>query len=188
MSFSSTLHANAGQETMHDMSMNLSIYLQGGDEIHARKLDRKAQLSTRTSLHHNHSPAGLPPFLGSLTAVSLPRKTPCPGAAGGSASSCTMNWHTAPESVLRSRWPLSSRNALAAPPSAITSPSPTVWFSYVTTFGISCRIYRNSTLLSQPLVRPTYEAGFAMARVLVVSVPCGTPWDAGRPPEGPCRR
>lgn len=35
------------------MSMNLSIYLQGGDEIHARKLDRKAQLSTRTSLHHN---------------------------------------------------------------------------------------------------------------------------------------
>lgn len=115
------------------------------------------------SLHHN--PAGLPPFLGSLTAVSLPRKTPPPpGAAGGSASLCTMNWHTAPELVLLSRWPLSSRNALAAPLSAITSPSPTVWFSYVTTFGISCRIDyigNNNTLLS-------CERAFAMASWLVV--------------------
>lgn len=78
-----------------------------------------------------YNPAGLPSFLGSLTAVSIPWKTALLSDCSltGSPKLCTTSWHTAPPDTLWRLWPLCSRNNFASSLNRIDSPSTVVQFS-----------------------------------------------------------
>jgi len=90
--------------------------------------------------------AGLPSFLGSLTAVSVPWSIwEFTESLEFSLSTWiglwrvwTTSWTIAPPAWASNWWPLSSKKAFLSPASSMCLPSITVQFSYNTVLGINC--------------------------------------------------
>lgn len=90
--------------------------------------------------------AGLPSFLGSLTAVSVPWSIwAFTESLEFSLSTWmglwrvwTTSWTIAPPAWASNWWPLSSKKAFRSPASSMCLPSITVQFSYNTVLGINC--------------------------------------------------